>query len=303
MNNNESISKEQMTTAMAEHEVFRDLDKKSLAQLEAIVHLKIVKKYDVLFEIGDLPNTILYLLSGSLTLHFPDRSKLMLDEGELIGEIGLLNGDFRLGRLVANTDCQLISLCGDGLFNPDVVSTNTSLSITRKLGKRVTNYLKSLQQTSTQEIIRAGENRQVEFKSTMRWNLKAGKKDKEITHAILKTIAAFLNSDGGTLIIGVEDNGNIIGVGEDRFDNSDKMLLFLTSIIKSNLGSLHMDSIYFHEEEIAGKTILRVDLKAGESPCYVSSGSKEHFYIRTGPATTELGISKLYTYVKKRFYE
>lgn len=302
MNSSEVISKEQMIKAIAEHDVFSGLNQESLSQLREIAELKIVEKNETLFEIGDVPNFIFYLLSGSLTLYFPDKSKLELDPGELIGEIGFLNGDFRLGTLKANSDCMLIALCGNRIYNPDIVTSETSLTILRKLSKRVTNYLKSLQQTSTKEIIASGENQQVEFKSTMRWNLKAGLKDKAITHAILKTIAAFLNSEGGILIIGVEDDGKVIGLKDDRFENDDKMLLFLTHSIKSNLGTLHLNCIHFHIEEVEGKDILRLDIEASDTPCYVTNGNNEHFYLRTGPATTELRISKIYTYIKSRFY-
>lgn len=101
------------------------------------------------------------------------------------------------------------------------------------MGKRVTNYLRSIQQTSTQELILKGENERVEFKSTLRWNLRAEKKDKAITHASLKTIAAFLNTDGGILLIGVADEGTLLGLNNDKFENEDKLLLFLTNTIKS----------------------------------------------------------------------
>lgn len=302
MDNKKVISKKQMIAAVSQHEVFQDLDNASLLQLEEIADLKFHKKNEVLFEIGDLPNFIFYLLSGSLTLHFPDNSILKLNAGELIGEIGFLNGGFRLGKLVTNTDCQLVSLCGDRMFNPKFIASETSLIILRRLGKRVTNYLKSLQQTSTLEIINAGESDRVEFKSTMRWNLRAGKKDKNITHAILKTIAAFLNSEGGILIVGVEDNGEILGLSEDRFENDDKMYLFLTSIIKSYIGTLHLNNIHFCKEEVGELSILRLDIEAGDAPCYVISENSEHFYLRTGPSTTELSVSKIYPYIKRRFY-
>lgn len=302
MSKSTNISKVEMVKAIATHEVFKDLQPSALLQLQEIVTLKSVKENEALFKIGDQPNSIFYLLDGSLTLYFPDNTKLDLQPGELIGEIGFLNGDFRLGTLKANLDSQLIAICGTRILNPAYVNTDISLTIVRRLSRRVTNYLKSLQQTSTEEIIRSGENDQVEFKSTLRWNLKANKKDKAITHSILKTVAAFLNSDGGILLVGVEDNGDILGLEEDRFENEDKMLLFLTDTIKSKLGALHMSQIHFHTEEVSGKTVLRLDIKDGEAPCYLTRENDERFYIRTGPSTTELKTSKIYTYIKRRFY-
>jgi len=62
--------------------------------------------------------------------------------------------------------------------------------------------------------IKAGESATVEFKSTARWDVKQSKPAPYIERVIVKTIAAFLNSDGGTLVIGFEDNGNVYGLAE-----------------------------------------------------------------------------------------
>ncbi|MCD6174770.1 MAG: ATP-binding protein, partial [Planctomycetes bacterium] len=75
------------------------------------------------------------------------------------------------------------------------------------------------------EVIAAGENDGLEFKSTLRWNLRSNKPDKAMEIACLKTMAAFLNSEGGTLLVGVEDDGHILGIGADKFPNEDKFLL------------------------------------------------------------------------------
>jgi len=295
------MTKEEMLQAISQHEVFSGIDFNSVDRMGEILEYKTVSQNRRVFDIGDQPNLIYYLIKGSLTLKFPDNSKLDLVPGELIGEIGVLNGDFRLGALTANEDSELIAICGSQIFDLKYLPHEISLKIVRRLSKRVTNYLRSIQQTSTREIILKGENDHVEFKSTLRWNLKANKKDTKITHAILKTIAAFLNTDGGTLIVGVTDEGNIIGLEDDRFQSDDKLLLFLTNIIKSKIGTLHIENIHYHTEIIESKTILRVDVQKGNSPCYIPDEKQDHFYIRTGPSTTDLRISKVYDYIKTHF--
>ena len=147
-----------MVKAISQHEVFKGLDDKSLRKLEKIISYKSIQKHEKVFEIGDQPNLIFYIISGSLTLKFPDNSKLELVPGEIIGEIGVLNGDFRLGTLTANDDCQLIAICGTRIFSPDHIPPKTSLEIIKRLSKRVTNYLMSIQQTSTKELIAKGES-------------------------------------------------------------------------------------------------------------------------------------------------
>lgn len=68
-----------------------------------------------------------------------------------------------------------------------------------------------------EDIVNQGETTTVEFKSTLRINLHTGEKDPRIELAVLKTIAAFLNSSGGTLLIGVNDDGEPLGVEADHF--------------------------------------------------------------------------------------
>ena len=72
------------------------------------------------------------------------------------------------------------------------------------------------------ELIKRGESKTLEFKSTLRWNLKENRQDdKFITHAVLKTVAAFLNTDGGDLLIGVADDGAIVGIEADRIAGAE----------------------------------------------------------------------------------
>ena len=295
------ISPDEMLHAISKHEVFNGFDSAAFGNLANTLTYQTVAKNSQLFEMGDQPNLLYYLLEGALTLKFPDNSTIQLEEGELIGEIGVLNGDFRLGTLTANADSAVIAIDGACLFDPNCVPPQTGLSIIRRLGKRVTNYLRSVQQTSTQDLIAQGEGEFIEFKSTLRWNLKAEKKDKNITYAVTKTIAAFLNSDGGILLVGVADNGEVLGLDADRFENEDKMLLFLTNSIQSQLGTLHLDHINFHTETIVDKEVLRIDVQAGSAPCYLSKEKLDHFYIRTGPSTTDLRLSQLFDYLNKRF--
>ena len=97
-------------------------------------------------------------------------------------------------------------------------------------------YLRS--HRSADELIRQGESKTLEFKSTLRWNLKENRKDDQrITHAALKTIAAFLNTEGGDLLLGVADDGTISGIERDRLDNDDKFMLHLAQVVRNGLGN------------------------------------------------------------------
>jgi hypothetical protein len=116
-------------------------------------------------------------------------------------------------------------------------------------------YLRFFDPEATEfaRLLKAGESKTVERKSTLRWNVKAERNDDAITHSCLKTIAAFLNTEDGHLLIGVADGGQITGIELDGFPNDDKFLLHLYNVIRQSLGedaaTLVDARIVTHEEK------------------------------------------------------
>ena len=105
-------------------------------------------------------------------------------------------------------------------------------------------------------------------KSTLRWSLKDDRQDdRGVTHAVLKTIAAFLNTEGGDLLIGVSDDGDTVGVTADGFASEDKMHLHLVNLLKDRLGSQH--SMYIHprfEDRDEARVLVGVVVAAHNEP-------------------------------------
>ncbi len=152
----------------------------------------------------------------------------------------------------------------------------------------------------TLALIAQGEHEQLEFKSTLRWNLKADKADKVINHSWLKTLAAFMNTDGGTLLVGVEDNANILGIEADRFPNEDKYLLHFNNMFKKHIGLEHSALIAFGLVPLGEKKILVVDIEPATIPVFLKHGTEEEFFVRVGPGTRPLPTSKVLEYVRNR---
>lgn len=151
------------------------------------------------------------------------------------------------------------------------------------------------------EIIRNGEGINVEFKSTLRINLHTGNADAKIAHGCLKTVAGFLNGNGGSLVIGVSDDGSAVGIDADKFPNEDKMNLHLVNLLKERIGPQHMMYVHSHFDDYEDKRVLRVDCSASKSPIYLRDGYAERFYVRAGPSTAELTPSQIQDYIKQRF--
>jgi len=152
------------------------------------------------------------------------------------------------------------------------------------------------------ELISRGESDNLEFKSTFRWDIRQNKKNPAIEHASLKTMAAFMNSDGGDLLIGVEDDGNILGVEMDGFPNDDKFLLHLWSLIKSSMGQDISPYLKTTLEKFDGKSVCRVQCLPSPKPIFLrQKGFDESFYIRIGPSTGSLEISEALKYIADHF--
>lgn len=153
-----------------------------------------------------------------------------------------------------------------------------------------------------EDMIAQGENIYTEFKSTLRVNLYTDEVDKRMEHAVLKTINGFLNSaEGGTLVIGVADDGEALGLETDGFYNEDKMDLHLGNLIKSRMGPESMLHIKPHFEDYKGKRVYMVDCKPSRSPVFLKNGNDEEFYIRAGGSSARLTLSQMNEYIKQRF--
>lgn len=155
--------------------------------------------------------------------------------------------------------------------------------------------------SSVRALASEGEGHNVELKSTLRVNLHTGERDKRIELSALKTIAGFLNGRGGTLLIGVADDGTVVGIEEDGFTNEDKMNLHLVNLIRDWIGPQYMMYIHPRFADYDGKRVLAVDCSPARAPVYLKDGDGERFYVRTGAATSELTISQAQDYIEQRW--
>ena len=151
------------------------------------------------------------------------------------------------------------------------------------------------------KLVETGESDLIEFKSTLRVNLHTGKPDKRMEFAILRTLAGFLNKDGGTLVVGVDDYGSPLGIGADNFDSEDKMSLHLDNIVNSRIGPVAAAYMHANFDDFEDGRVLTVRCERARSPVYVKNGNTYHFFIRSGPSTRELSVKDANDYINQRF--
>jgi type I restriction enzyme R subunit len=160
---------------------------------------------------------------------------------------------------------------------------------------------------NAEDLIKAGESKTLEFKSTLRWSLKEDRKDdKIVTHAALKTIAAFLNTEGGDLLIGVADDGSIVGIEKDQLESDDKFMRHLAQVARNGLGDRAGTCIDPKTQIVQGKTVCLVSCQRSPEPVFLKWKGTEatpegDFYVRSGPGTVKLPPDSAQKYIHTRF--
>jgi predicted HTH transcriptional regulator len=158
-----------------------------------------------------------------------------------------------------------------------------------------------------EELIKRGESKTLEFKSTLRWSLKEDRQDdKLVTHAALKTIAAFLNTDGGDLLLGVADDGSIVGIERDQLENDDKFMRHLAQVVRNGLGDRAGTRIDPKTQIVEGRTVCVVSCERSPEPVFlkwkgVEASPRGDFFVRSGPGTVKLPPESADQYIRTRF--
>jgi hypothetical protein len=186
------------------------------------------------------------------------------------------------------------------------------------LSKELNTFLENITKTEDTEIdtpldelIAEGESGELEFKSTFRWSLKGGCLDKRLEDVILKTIAAFSNGEGGTLLIGVDDEGELLGLENDYTSldgNKDEFELHLRNLVNKGFGvAFAATNLNVTFPEVEDKEVCLIEIKRANDPQYLKVKDKNNsvvdkFYVRSGNSSIELPLKDIAPYVQSRFH-
>jgi hypothetical protein len=150
-------------------------------------------------------------------------------------------------------------------------------------------------------LIVAGEGSRVEFKASLRVDLATGKANKELTKVVAKTIAGFLNAQGGTLLIGVGDQGDLVGIEADintlPKKNIDGFEQNLRLSLGNYLGVEVTPSLVVLFEEEAGVTVACVHCRPWHEPVFFKDSDRQEFYVRDGNLTRPLDVRASHAYI------
>ena len=170
-----------------------------------------------------------------------------------------------------------------------------------------------MEMPSLENLLKDDENRFLEFKSSMRWDYRQEKTNADLEKVILKTLAAFGNTDGGILLIGVDDDKNIIGLEKDfqslKRQDSDYYEIHLRNLLHKEMGVKYVSKHIRTEFEAApnGKIVCKIKVIPGDEPQFLKVKDRngkqdEKFYVRSGNSSQEIvSLADINDYINKRF--
>jgi hypothetical protein len=154
-------------------------------------------------------------------------------------------------------------------------------------------------------LIAQGESRELEFKSSLRWDFKENRVNRALETPVLKTLAGFLNASGGTLLIGVDDDGAIVGLEQDyqtlKKKNRDGFEQTLIGAVATKLGGDIAPFIQIVFHTIAAHEICRLIISPAPRPVYVDLEGSPKFYLRSGATTREMNVREGIEWIATRW--
>ena len=156
------------------------------------------------------------------------------------------------------------------------------------------------------DLVAAGESDIVEFKASARWDYRESRANKALEGVVVKTVAGFVNSKGGTLLIGVEDSGNVVGLQQDystlnQRPDRDGYQQFLVNLISSNLGASVHAHLAVSLHDVRGQDVCAIRCSPSPVPVYVTEGGVSRLFARTGNTTQELPGRQAVEYVRSHW--
>ncbi|GAA1946155.1 AlbA family DNA-binding domain-containing protein [Microbacterium aquimaris] len=241
-----------------------------------------------------------YVIARVIRWTFGARLRLEIRTMTIVSTLGI-----SIGILLSG-----IFFYGLRLWMPTTIllAFGTSLGLSFAVAGLAAALNRGAQDVNVPALLAAGESDRVEFKETARWNVREDKKDPRMELAIAKTVAAFLNSSGGVLVIGANDAGEAIGLHRDlatlRTPDHDRFELWLRDLLSTLLGrnAAALPRIQFNGT--GGTAVCAVNCPPSPKPVFLvraKDGGSTDLWVRVGNSTRSLGVDEAVQYVAEHW--
>lgn len=278
------------------NQLFDNLSETEREYLYRISDQRDYRHGETIFLSGDRCKDFYIVVSGQLLLQLDSGKVKRYERGDLFGEISVINDSPRMGTVVAKTNCELIRFRGEHLYAPNIIPVNAQLNILRELAAYVVTYLDDEYTFDTDRVLAKGEGIGVEFKSTLSRTTK---------QKILETICAFLNTRGGIILVGVSDEGKVLGLGDLSPKKLDEKKISIGQMLSARTSTEVSAHVRFHLEQYGDKHLLRINCSPAHYPVIYHGDSEDTFFYRSGSSNVSIlrgnHLRQLLTYALTRF--
>lgn len=171
--------------------------------------------------------------------------------------------------------------------------------------QRVVHYLEEELATDLPSLVEAGEGERLEFKTSLRWDVRQSRPNRELESVAAKTIAGLFNHRGGSLLVGVTDSGEIVGLDDDyqtlKRKDRDGFERCIVELVENKLGGDLCALIHIVFHRVNGKEVCRIVVEPSHRPVYCGEGKVSRYYLRTGNSTRELDAREALEHVAIRW--
>lgn len=276
---------------------FKDDELVEIAAISKLVHFE--RGHDV-FAIEHGDNYIFVVADGKLVLRLYNNVSKVYSERDLFGEICLFNDRGRLGTIHCVEEVTLLAIDRRKILaEAEGISLATRFKLLRAMGTKMANYFYPDTHRSTQELILEDESEYLEFKVSV---------DSKNWNKIVRTIAGFMNLNGGTIIVGINDETGEVSDFQPTRKQRDNFERIIRQLVNQHLGEL-VPTISFSWEPIDEKRqVIRIDVEPSNSPIIYRETDKkegkynELFIVRSGNENRYIKhTSRIIEYIQRRF--
>lgn len=171
--------------------------------------------------------------------------------------------------------------------------------------RRARDFLEAELERTVGSLIASGESEHVEFKASARWDLERGCVSRQLEDVVARTIAGMLNNTGGSLLLGVTDEGKVCGLDRDydtlKDHNRDGFERFIIGLVRSRLGGDICPLVHVTFHAVYARDICRVIVEPADRPVYFQDGTTSRVFLRAGNSTRELDAREALDHASRRF--
>lgn len=272
----------------------------SAAEKQVIASICEVREYEAgrdVFSIEHQERYVFIVVLGQLSLRLRNGKRGEFKRGDLFGEITLFSDSGRLGAIHCKEKASLALIDKYGILDATKgLPAELRFKLLLMLGRKMARYLyEDNSIRPVEELLQHSEGQQLEFKQSLADRTK-----------IEDTIVAFMNAQGGTILVGVENSGKLIGL-QHKDEYVTDMMVRITNDIKGKTKQVAATYFDYDIQPIKGKKVLRIIVDPSTMPIHIRSKSKdnsivESFLVRTGAQNTNLKTAaEVREYKLKRF--